>query len=564
MFKQFLIYLFLFSAVCVHAQNRDRKVEVTGLPKELLRNHTFVFEDSLKAELGVADWLEKLHYDGYFYADTLNKQWDNNVLKVDFYLGEKFKLLYLKNGNISPQALYDISFKEKNYINQNLDLQTLKTLKENLLVWYENHGFPFAKVWLDSFTFENRALSAKIFSMSGDKISIDSIRVIGSLRISDSFLSTHMGLKPGAVYQENKIRDMDKRLRELPFLKLRKQSEVEFIADKSRLNIFADKQDANQFDGLIGFLPNQTTGKLQVTGDFKLRLQNSLKQGETLSFNYRGLPQQAQELDFRFKYPYLFKSRLGLKAEVLFYKQDTNFLNLNTKLAFVYSYSNNKSLGFYVENYTGNTISYNESAISDNRIADINTLFYGIDFDLRSLDNLFMPKKGYNLIFSAGAGARKIKSEQAEKNQTNQFKLKADLNYYLKLSKTSVIYFHNLSSILTGKDLFENEAFRIGGLKTLRGFDEQQFFASSFSVQTFEYRLFVEENSFLNIFYDQAVMRQIYQGRTELTHPFSFGAGFTFLTKLGSLSLNYALGKQKNIPLDLQKGKIHFGIVSYF
>src|SRR5690606_17679626 len=192
---------------------------------------------------------------------------------------------------------------------------------------------------------------------------------------------------------------------------------------------------------------------------------------------------------------------------------------------------------------TGNTISYNESAISDNRIADINTLFYGIDFDLRSLDNLFMPKKGYNLIFSAGAGARKIKSEQAEKNQTNQFKLKADLNYYLKLSKTSVIYFHNLSSILTGKDLFENEAFRIGGLKTLRGFDEQQFFASSFSVQTFEYRFFVEENSFLNIFYDQAVIRQIYQGRIALTHPFSFGAGFTFLTKLGSLSLNYALGK---------------------
>ncbi|WP_353132484.1 POTRA domain-containing protein [Pseudopedobacter sp.] len=564
MFKQFLIYLLLFSTVCVHAQNWDRKVEVTGLPKELLKNNSFVFEDSLKAELGVANWLEKLHYDGYFYADTLSKQWNNNMLKVDFYLGERFKLLYLKNGNILPQVLYDISFKEKNYINQNLDLQALKTLRENLLVWYENHGFPFAKVWLDSFTFENRALSAKVFSIPGDKISIDSIRVIGSLKISDSFLSTHMGLKPGAVYQENKIRDMDKRLRELPFLKLRKRSEVEFVADKSRLNIFVDKQDANQFDGLIGFLPNQKTGKLQITGDFRLKLQNSLKQGETLSFNYRGLPQQAQELDFGFKYPYLFKSRLGLKADVLFYKQDTNFLNLNTKLAFVYSYSNNKSLGFYVENYTGNTISYSKTATSDNRIADINTLFYGIDFDLRSLDNLFMPKKGYNLIFSAGAGARKIKSEQAEKKQTSQFKLKADLNYYLKLSKTSVIYFHNLSSILTGKDLFENEAFRIGGLKTLRGFDEQQFFASSFSVQTLEYRLFVEENSFLNVFYDQAVMQQIYQGRTELTHPFSFGVGFTFLTKLGSLSLNYALGKQKNIPLDLQKGKIHFGIVSYF
>src|SRR5690606_9992532 len=94
MFKQFLIYLLLFNAVWVHAQNRDRKVEVTGLPKELLKNSSLVFEDSLKAELGVADWLEKLHYDGYFSADTLNKQWNDNVLKVDFYLGEKFTLIY--------------------------------------------------------------------------------------------------------------------------------------------------------------------------------------------------------------------------------------------------------------------------------------------------------------------------------------------------------------------------------------------------------------------------------------------------------------------------------------
>src|SRR5690606_39109473 len=137
-------------------------------------------------------------------------------------------------------------------------------LKKNLLLWYENHGYPFAKVWLDSFQFKDNALSASIYGQPGEKVFIDSIRVIGSLKISDSFISTHLGLKSGADYQENKIREMDKRLQELPFLKLKKQSEIEFVADKSSLNIFLDKQDANQFDGLIGFLPNQVTGKLQI------------------------------------------------------------------------------------------------------------------------------------------------------------------------------------------------------------------------------------------------------------------------------------------------------------
>ncbi|ADY53070.1 surface antigen (D15) [Pseudopedobacter saltans DSM 12145] len=538
-------------------QTQNWRVEIKGVPKDFSNQPKSVYEDSLKVEKAIVDLLQKLHDQGFFYAEIVQREWQDRQLSVTFFTGDQFKLLYLKNGNIAPLVLSDISFKEKYYLDQYLNLRSLSELKRKLLDWYENHGFPFAEVWLDSFQFKNNALSASIFSSPGDRFFIDSVRIIGSLKISDSFLPTHLGLRIGGDYQENKIRMIDKRLRELPFVKVQKFPEIEFIADRSRLNLFLDKQDANQFDGLIGFLPNQATGKLQITGDFKLRLQNALKQGEVLSFNYRGLPQQSQELDFGFKYPYLFKSRLGIKTDILFYKQDTNYLNLNTKLAFVFNYSSNKSLGFHVENYTGNAISsFNES---NNNINDIHILFYGLDFDLNSLDNLFVPKKGYNLVMSLSAGNRKIKDEQ-----TSQFKIKADLSYYFKLSKVSAIYLHNLSSLLTGKDFYENEVFRLGGLKTLRGFDEQQFFASSFMVQTLEYRIFIEENSFLNVFYDQAIMKQISKKQTELNYPFSFGAGFTFLTKIGSLSLNYALGKQRNIPLDLQKGKIHFGIVSYF
>jgi hypothetical protein len=46
--------------------------------------------------------------------------------------------------------------------------------------------------------------------------------------------------------------------------------------------------------------------------------------------------------------------------------------------------------------------------------------------------------------------------------------------------------------------------------------------------------------------------------------PFGFGAGISFETKAGIFSINYALGKQFNNPIELRSGKIHFGIVNYF
>jgi hemolysin activation/secretion protein len=112
--------------------------------------------------------------------------------------------------------------------------------------------------------------------------------------------------------------------------------------------------------------------------------------------------------------------------------------------------------------------------------------------------------------------------------------------------------------------LFENEGFRIGGFKTLRGFDEQSINVNGYSVQTTEFRYIIEKNSFVNIFYDQAFTNQNFINQKGNDTPFGVGVGITFQTKVGIASLNYALGNQKNNPLDLQNGKIHFGIASYF
>ncbi|MCX6181458.1 MAG: hypothetical protein NT150_05995 [Bacteroidetes bacterium] len=49
-----------------------------------------------------------------------------------------------------------------------------------------------------------------------------------------------------------------------------------------------------------------------------------------------------------------------------------------------------------------------------------------------------------------------------------------------------------------------------------------------------------------------------------IDHPYGFGAGFSFETKAGIFSLNYAIGKQLGNPIDFGAAKIHFGFLNQF
>ena len=112
--------------------------------------------------------------------------------------------------------------------------------------------------------------------------------------------------------------------------------------------------------------------------------------------------------------------------------------------------------------------------------------------------------------------------------------------------------------------LYSNELYRIGGIKTQRGVDEASIYASSYAIGTVEYRFLFEENSNLFLFTDQGWWED--QSRTPLLTdtPLGFGAGTSFETQAGIFSLTYALGRQFNNPIELRGGKVHFGFTSLF
>jgi hemolysin activation/secretion protein len=119
-------------------------------------------------------------------------------------------------------------------------------------------------------------------------------------------------------------------------------------------------------------------------------------------------------------------------------------------------------------------------------------------------------------------------------------------------------------SLFNNNNIFLNDLHRIGGLKTLRGFNENNFFASRYGVATLEYRLYTDETSYLLLFYDQGyIYNQLdIQHREDL--PLGFGAGLSFLTRAGVFNFVYSLGASSSQKLNFNLSKIHFGLVSRF
>ena len=113
------------------------------------------------------------------------------------------------------------------------------------------------------------------------------------------------------------------------------------------------------------------------------------------------------------------------------------------------------------------------------------------------------------------------------------------------------------------QNLFLNDLFRIGGLKTIRGFNENFFYARSYGYLNTEQRLFFGENSFLLVFADIGILENPYFARS-IDRPVSFGSGVNLDTGSGIFRFIYGVGKSNSQPLAFSYSRIHFGYLARF
>lgn len=573
-------YLLLICFICLFSDlpAQTYSLQIVYYPQNLrpVENVklTNTYLDSTSVLQAVDEAVAEAQSGGYFLAEVKEIIWSDKKVFATIQLNDLYQLVKLENGNINPQILSASGYRDKLYANVPFNLRQLQQLFGALLRVYQNSGYPFASVGMDSITFSGAALSAGLYATPGRFITADTFIVAGNALIANAYLQSYLGIKAGSAYNEEKIRAINARLQELPFAVPVKNAEVRFINDKAAITVFLDKKNANRFDGILGFLPDDNTGKLNLTGDLKLSLQNVFRGAERLDFNFKSLPAASRELNLDASIPNLISTPLGFELGFDLYKQDTSFLNVNREIGVNYSFGGTDLIRFFAQSRSGGLVSVTpyQNAVVLPPFADVNTTMYGLGFNFDKLDYLYNPTKGYTISADFSAGKKRIRKNTALPEglyddvqlNSSQYRVEACGSVFIPLTNRNVVTFGNQTGILFGRSLFDNELYRIGGFNTLRGFDEQSIFAGRYTILNAEYRYLLEGNSFMFVFFNQGFTSRNKSGANQNDTPLGFGAGINFETRAGIVSLSYALGKQQDIPLNLQRGKIHFGIVTLF
>lgn len=522
-------------------------------------------------------FLLSLYEQGFLAASIDSLKKDSLNLIAYLQPGDHYEWAEIRKGNVEEALLSEIGFSEKLFKNKPINANETRLLLEKILVYCENHGYPFCSVSLDSLLIAPPKISASLHLTKNKLYLVDSIIVSGTAKISDNYLHNYIYIKPKDLYNEQLVKKVTSRIKELPFLAEKRPPRVVFTENQSKLFLYMDNKKASAVNGVLGILPEgYQSNKTQLTGDARLRLINSLGKGEMLDINWRKMQTSTNDLKVLFNYPFLFDTPFGAEVNFKLYKRDTTFIDVNQTYGIQYILIGGNYFKAFAGNQRSDLIStkgYENIAVLPN-FADISVTSYGIGFKLEKLDYRLNPRKGISADITGSAGNKQIKKNprinpsvyDSLKLKSVQYKAIFDFDAYLPLLKRSTFNVGLQGGYLLNNTLFQNELFRIGGFHTLRGFDEESMNASLYSILTLEYRYLLEQNSYFHIFFDGAYYenQSIYFKGDRYDAPFGFGSGISFETKAGIFSLSYALGRQFNNPVLIKTGKVHFGFVNYF
>lgn len=510
---------------------------------------------------------ESFQKEGYLEIFRETKKSGADSLQIEFFPGPKYAWAEVKTGNIPQELLNEIGPIGKDY-------SSIFDWMDLLILEAEDLGYPFAAVNLDSLTLEGDSIRSTLNFDFGPLIRWDSITVSGQTKTLPLYVQNLTGIEPGNPFSQKEFEESILTLGRSPYFILAGQPEITFQTKSARPTFNLRDRNANVLDGIIGLLPNENEpGKMLITGQLDLELYHLAGKGRDIALHWQRLNISTQSLDLMAKESFLFNSPLDLRLGFNLLKQDTTFLNRNFSLDFGYRLKRGGYLRFFTNRKAGDLIStaayQNVTELPD--VADFRWNQYGIGWDWNKLDSPVFPRKGYWFTGEFSAGNKEIIENTGipEEVYTDlvlnspQYLGKIDLEKHFYLKPTWGIMLRASGGFTQNQNLLLNDLFRLGGLKTIRGFNENYFYARSYGYLNTEQRLFFGENSFLMVFADIGILENPYFA-ISIDKPFSFGAGVNLDTGTGIFRFIYGVGKSNAQPLAFSYSRIHFGYLARF
>lgn len=431
-----------------------------------------------------------------------------------------------------------------------------------------NEGYPFASLAFDTLQLNGDFIRAKPTLTKGPRIVFDTISLGGDAKISERYLHAALGFKPGDLYSERKFERISERLKFLDLVQLTQLPDVGFSNGKAIVYLNAGDRKRDSFEGILGLLPRAGGGST-LTGYINLDLNNLFRSGKSFYLNWNRFSESSQRLDLKYGHPFLLGSRVNLATDLSILRQDSVF----TKRHFGLDVQVPMTSAWYV----GLRLMSEASDIQAMTPSSENGLDYRLSeyrpvLGWGTLDQIVRFEKSFGFKLSLGFADKRIRRNAVFPEEvydtiqfrTNNYRLDLAAQIQRKIRKRSAIFSRLELGVLEGDELVRNEFYRAGGLKSLRGFDENIFFVPRFAKVQSEYRLFFSDRSFLLVLFDMALLDRRNAGLDEMDFLQSYGGGLSLDTVNGNFNFIFAIGKDDETNFDVRNTKIHFGYTVSF
>ena len=537
-------------------------------------------EDSLALQAALLPWYDKVAKQGLleFSLDKAIKSEDNWQLffhQGPIYLYESIALKGLNDLYLTKSGIDKLIRKQLP-----VDWADLMQRLTYCIQLFQAEGYPFAAFQEAAITYRQAGKDTLWTRIAyefeaGSLVVIDSIHISGNHREKDAFVHSLARLSPGMRYNQALIDDIPRILNNSIYYQKVAPPSLSFDSpEQAELSLKLTSKQAGKFDALLGILPPDANNeKLQFTGTADIVLVSPFRFGEVIQFKYDKFNSNSQRLDLNVMIPYILHTPLKLEASLLLHKQAEDFLNRYFQLASYYNFSPNFAAKFYLKNKRASFLGGSNPSVDSTFLAnqlDGQLSMLGLGLAYEQLDYRITPTKGLSLSLDLALGQRalrdnpRIPEELYEGISDEQAVRELDfrIKWYRPISQRHVVHLANHTYWLDQNTYFTNDLLQVGGAKSIRGFNEKQFFTNFYSFFTLEYRLMLEKDSYIFIFGDYAYLQNSVS--QENLRARAFGLGMRYGTKAGIISISYAVGSLGTGDLQAGRGKIHIGLINQF
>jgi outer membrane protein assembly factor BamA len=433
-----------------------------------------------------------------------------------------------------------------------------RKVPQTLLRSYASQGFPFVNFRMIEYSLDNGGVQVTYLVNKGVKVNFDSVQVAGENPFRNSALYNVLGFYPGDIYDEGIYLGITERISQLGFVSVAKPIDIGFSGKEATIYLDLKEEKASLFDAVMGMVPNKKGGQVSFVGNVDLYLANLMKGASSFSFKWNAFGQGSQSLKTGIDIPYIGRLGLGMESDFRLLKQDTTFVDVSAFTEIKLRVSQSQQLGINFSKQSNRDFSNAEADYSS-----FSYSWYGL-----SLANSFQTPSTtreerfeYKVQFRLG-DRHLIESTDLNDSRSLTWSVKGDQVWTSPIAKKGLVYVRSNAGWLSNDNrILRNEQFRLGGMSSLRGFVDNQFFAAKYYYNNFEYRLYLEDKSFIRGFVDVGVVNEQREGNSFLT---SFGIGLSVQVKSGVFNLIFANGQERvNSSLNFNN-LIHFGYSSTF